>query len=218
MDRINEPPPLITLISTIHEEHGKCNSDELCSILEILKPEVIFLEALDNTYSNYDKQMFENFGVYHHKLELAAIQKFIKYCPVTYISVLDKQLPESFNEKYDQLDNFNELKQLFENQNKIIEREGFDYLNSSRCTVQNEELRELEVKLLNDSELEQIVRSDIDEYENSMMRNIQSYCSKNQFNNAVFMCGVAHRKSIISKIEQFSNNGKREINWKVYGN
>lgn len=210
--------PSITLISTIHEDHGKCNSGELCSILEILKPEIIFLEALHNTYSNYDIYKFENFGIYHHKLELAALQKFNENFPVTYVPVLDSQLPDSFHLKYNRLDKFSQLKTIVADQQTRINKEGFDYLNSSQCTVHNEELRDLEIKLLNDNELEFLVKKGIDEYENSMMRNIHSYCSNNQFNNAVFMCGVAHRKSIISKIEQFNTIGDRKLNWKVYGN
>jgi len=36
----------ITFLSTIHKEIGKCNADELCSILNEIKPEVIFLKHL----------------------------------------------------------------------------------------------------------------------------------------------------------------------------
>ena len=42
--------------------------------------------------------------------------------------------------------------------------------------------------------------SDIDAYENSMIRNIYSYWNNNHFSSAIFMCGAAYRKSIIEKI------------------
>jgi hypothetical protein len=46
--------PNITFISTIHEEIGKCNAEELYKIIEKLSPGVIFLEAVDETYSDYE--------------------------------------------------------------------------------------------------------------------------------------------------------------------
>jgi len=66
----------ITFISTVHKENGKCNSDELCEIIEKISPDVIFLEALENTYSDYDEMRFSSFGVFHNKLEIRAIQKY----------------------------------------------------------------------------------------------------------------------------------------------
>lgn len=55
----------ITLISTVHKEIGRCNADELCAIIGKINPEIIFLEALADTYSNYNKMVFSSFGVYH---------------------------------------------------------------------------------------------------------------------------------------------------------
>lgn len=49
----------------MHKEIGKCNTDELTNIIEKISPEVIFLEALDGSYSKYDKMIFSAFGVYH---------------------------------------------------------------------------------------------------------------------------------------------------------
>ena len=89
----------ITFISTVHEKHGKCDSSELCAILSAIKPDVIFLEALESTYSNYHQNTFNNFGVYHHKLELAAIQKFSKMFPIKYVPVLESGLHDSFDIK-----------------------------------------------------------------------------------------------------------------------
>jgi len=48
----------ITFISTIHAEIGKCNAEELYKIIDKLSPEVIFLEAIDETYSEYEKYLF----------------------------------------------------------------------------------------------------------------------------------------------------------------
>jgi hypothetical protein len=58
----------------------------------------------------------------------------------------------------------------------------------------------------------------IDAYEDSMIRNIYAYCQKNRFNTAIFMCGAAHRKSIIEKIEKYKPQKSIELNWTFYGN
>jgi len=55
----------ITFISTIHKEIGKCNAIELYKIIDKLSPEVIFLEAIDETYSEYEKYLYSTWGVYH---------------------------------------------------------------------------------------------------------------------------------------------------------
>ena len=51
-----------------------------------------------------------------------------------------------------------------------------------------------------------------------MMRNIYSYCRDNQFEKAVFMCGVAHRHSIIEKIGSFNSKENMNLNWGIFGN
>ena len=48
----------IIFISTIHKELGKYNADELYEIIAQENPEVIFLEALDETSSNYENYLF----------------------------------------------------------------------------------------------------------------------------------------------------------------
>jgi DNA-binding protein Fis len=66
--------------------------------------------------------------------------------------------------------------------------------------------------------LDKIVKADIDEYENPMIRNIYSYCTNNQFSSAVFMCGAAHRKSIIEKIQKFKTEEQVYLIWTVFEN
>ena len=60
----------ITFISTVHKKIGKCSAEELCKILEKITPDIIFLEALEDTYSKYHQNTFSNFGVFHEKLEI----------------------------------------------------------------------------------------------------------------------------------------------------
>lgn len=208
----------ITLVSTVHLEIGKCNADELCNILENINPEVIFLEALDGTYSDYDRMLFSTFGVNHKKLEIKAIQKYCLNNSCKYIPVLDNELSDSFDKKYDKIIQFREIQESIDTFNSMASEYGFKFLNSLECINHQDQMRKLESKLSNNPASELDFYLGIDEYENSMIRNIYKYCENNQFISAIFMCGVAHRKSIIEKIDRFNAQEQVNINWVVYEN
>lgn len=208
----------ITFVSTVHKEMGKCNADELCAILEKLSPEIIFLEALENTYSNYEKNLFSSFGVYHQKLELKALQKYCHSSSFEYVPVLDNGLSESFERKYNLVCEDIQFQMMLDDFNSLASEQGFQFLNSVKSIHLQDKMRMFEYSLLTDNKLNIASNEDIDAYENSMMRNIYSYCRNNQFNKAVFLCGVAHRHSIIEKIESFNSKDKIDLNWIIYGN
>ena len=208
---------IITLISTVHSENGKCNANELCSIIYKLSPEVIFLEALPETYSKYQKSMFSSFGVFHKKLEIEAIQKYQLDNSSTYIPVLDNGLSEFFDRKYEIICENIEHQNMVYHFNNCARDEGFTFLNSKKGLELQEKIREFENVLLGESEINNMAIRDIDHYENSMLRNIYKYCIESDFKEAVFMCGVAHRKSIIKKIENNKTINGTQINWKVWG-
>jgi len=207
----------ITFISTVHKENGKCNSDELCEIIEKISPDVIFLEALENTYSDYDEMRFSSFGVFHNKLEIRAIQKYSFNASFKYIPVLDNEPSDSFDKKYDMVCKKRELQKLIDNLKSLTAEHGFEFLNSVDSIKLHEEMRMLEKRILNGNEIDKVANDDIDSYENSMIRNIYSYCNTNKFNKAIFMCGVAHRKSIIEKIEEFKAQEEIDLNWTIFG-
>ncbi len=77
-------------------------------------------------------------------------------------------------------------------------------------------MRELEKKIINNEVLRKKVDANIDEYEYSMLRNIYAFCKENQFSTAIFMCGSAHRKSIIEKIGEFEEKSEIQLNWTHY--
>ena len=81
--------PIITLISTVHKEIGKCNSEELSKIIESLNPVVIFLEANENSYSKYHDLLLSQFGVYQERLEIKALQIYSQNHTFKYVPVLD---------------------------------------------------------------------------------------------------------------------------------
>ena len=75
----------ITLIGTIHNENGKCNSDELHKILEDINPEMIFDElprgAFDMFFSDsfdmyYANSVLRNQHLPELPLEVKCIKKY----------------------------------------------------------------------------------------------------------------------------------------------
>ena len=206
----------ITFISTVHTENGKCNADELYAIIEEIRPEAIFLEALDETYSKYQKYLFSSFGVFHSKLEIRAIQKYCVNNTVVYIPVLDNGLSGAFDKKYSLVCESIEFQKLLDNFNFLASEYGFQFLNSRESIKLQEEMRIVENCLLSENNINAMAIESIDAYENSMLRNIFCYCRDNQFETAIFMCGVAHRKSIIEKMKKFNGQEKIELNWIIF--
>ncbi len=206
----------ITFISTIHKEIGNCNAEELYKIIEKLSPEVIFLEAIDETYSAYENYLFSTYGVYHKKLELAAIQKYNLSTSFEYVPVCENGLSDAFDRKNKIVCENREMQQLIDNYNFLAEKRGFKFLNSLKSINLQEEMRVLETRVLNNTELDKVVKADIEAYENPMIRNIYSYFNNNHFRSAIFMCGVAHRKSIIEKIEKSKTVEQVNLTWTIF--
>jgi len=207
---------IITFISTIHAEIGRCNAEELNKIIERLSPEVIFLEALADTYSEYQKHLFTTFGVYHNKLELSALQKYSHNTSFEYVPVCENALSDNFHRKNEIVCQNRDMQQLIDNFNSLAAKHGFNFLNSLECINLQQEMRDLERRVLNNSELYKIVETDIHAYENQMIRNIYSYSKNKHFNAGIFMCGAAHRKSTIEKLEKSNTLEQVNLTWTIF--
>lgn len=206
----------IILISTVHREYGNCNSDELVKIIDNIRPDVIFLEASKDDYSEYDHLLFSQFGAYNERLELKAMQMYSENHDFKYVPVLDVRLSDEFYAKI-RLVSENKSWQILNDNYSLLQNEGgFQFLNSEQSVVLHEEMRELEKKIINNEVLRKKVDANIDEYEYSMLRNIYAFCKENQFSTAIFMCGSAHRKSIIEKIGEFEEKSEIQLNWTHY--
>ena len=105
---------------------------------------------------------------------------------------------------------------MIENFQYLAAENGFKFLNSLESINLLEEIRVLESRILNGSDLDKIVKAAIDAYENPMIRNIYSYCNNNHFSSAIFMCGAAHRKSIIEKIEKSKAEEQVNLTWTIF--
>ena len=208
----------ITFISTIHKKIGKCNPEELHKIIEKISPEVIFLEAIEETYSQYNHLLFSKYGQFHNKLEISAIQRYDINHTFEYVPVCEIGLSEAFDRKIKFVAQFKELQKLIDNFNLLAKENGFDFLNSLKCINLQEEMRILESHILNDTEMDKVIQADIEAYEEPMIQNIISYCKRNKFKSAIFMCGAAHRKSIIEKIENSKIEEEVNVSWTIFGN
>lgn len=208
----------ITFISTVHRNLGKCNAIELYEILRKIGPDVIFVEALENTYSNYEKQLFSSFEIFHKKLEIEAIQRYGLLKSFNYIPVLDYGLSDVFSEKYTLVCTNPLHQKMNDNFNSLASEQGFQFLNSDESIILQEQMRKFELNLLNDVDLNQDVDKYIESYENSMIQNILTYSKENHYVNAVFLCGVAHRSSIINKIKSLNCKEETNLKWIIYGN
>lgn len=198
-------------------EIGRCNPEELCKIIEGLSPEVIFLEADDQTHAGYEQFLFSTYRIYHKKLEIAAIQRYSQTTSFEYVTVCDSSLSDAFHRKNKFVCEDKGLQNLIDNFNSLEARHGFLFLNSQECISLQEEMRSLETMILNSDDLDQEVKADIEAYENSMIRNIYAYSRNNHFTRAIFMCGAAHRKAIIERIEKSETENQSNLTWTVFG-
>ena len=124
----------ITLISTVHKEIGKCNSDELYKIIESINPDVIFLEELEENYSNYDKILFSQFGVFKERLELKTIQTYSQNHAFKYVPVLGIGLSDEFYTKVKIVSENKNYQRLLKNYTLLESEGGFEFLNS-KCAA-----------------------------------------------------------------------------------
>ena len=207
----------ITLISTIHKENGKCNSNELLKIIEKICPDVIFLEAFESNYTNYDHFLCSSYGIFNKRLEIEAMQKYNQINSFYYVPVLDTELSDDFDKRLILVSEHSTCQKLIDNYHSLEMEYGFQFLNSERSIQLHEEMRELENYILSNNEICQKSNENIDAYENSMLRNIYAYCKENLFNKGIFMCGSAHRKSIIEKIEKYKTQENLKLDWTFYG-
>ena len=214
----------ITLISTLHKELGKCNSDELYTIIHSIRPDVIFEEMSPDLFDSvYIKNQFSE-----ESLETKSIKRYlqnydIKHFPVDIditknISVEDYH---SMHHTFRQHDVYRKLDYEF---NVMLKQKGFSYLNSKECEMIIDKMKLTEEILIESGIIQnRIINSHklFDELsqkrENKIIENIYNYSSENQYNQAVLLIGVGHRKSIIKKIESYKEQENVMLNWTFYG-
>ena len=188
----------------------------MSNIIEHLNPDVVFLEAFENSYTNYHDLLLSQFGIFQERLEIKALQIFRQNNTFHYVPVLDIGLSDEFEAKLEIVSNNNDYRTLLDNYITLETEFGFQFLNSERQITFQEKMRKMENHIIDNNVILQKANESIDEYENSMLRNIYLFCKDNSFEKAIFMCGAGHRKTITQKIREYETNERTKIDWEFY--
>jgi hypothetical protein len=231
----------LTLISTIHSENGKCNHNELYKILESLNPEVIFDELPSHYFDMYFSDSFDlyyancilrNQQPQHVPLEVKCIKKYKQNYKVKILPV-DIDLTAKLSKHQDEilfmfstLFKNEDYKELTNENDTSIAQKGFQYLNSDifldfldRKVVLEKNILESEIEKNRLLDIYKLFKSEqYDNRENAMLHNIYKYTKENQYNQAVFLIGAEHKKSITLKIKDYEKLTEIKLNWKMYSN
>jgi pheromone shutdown protein TraB len=212
----------ITLICTLHREHGKCNSEELYKIIEKINPEIIFEEI-----SNFRLDAYYTDKTYK-SLETNTIMKYLEKHQIEHIPVDNHGMTESqvislyknFDYMNEQLSYSAEYTELWEKHMSLTIQGGFDYINSNGSDELMEKIETMKkylLKIFNNELLfnaytlfNEIV---IDKREYEMIKNIYKYSKEHKVNNAIFLIGAEHRRSIINKIQEYERKNELKLNW-----
>ena len=212
----------IHLICTFHSEIGNCNADELYNIIEQIKPDVVFEELTPNLYDLiYEKNIVDESA----PLEIKCIRNYKQRHNIKNIPVdveVSSTLSNNVNRMFALFGKYDIYKEIEIEQKKKIEQEEFDFLNSGEYSELFEKQRTIESKIVeekNNRQLNKIYKSfydDIDFREIVMLNTIYTYSKENNYNQAVFLIGAGHRRSVMSKIKEYQLNEKIKLNWTFY--
>jgi len=200
----------IYLISTVHKEKGISTSEKLFEILFKIKPEVVFCESSRELFDSFKK------GLIQSSLEFNAIEKLSKYHAFTFVAIDTYPTPnidfrDQVNQMFDLIGKDKEHTNAWQKNNTNTHRYGFEYLNSEESIEIFNKMSEREKYFITQStnlEYKKIYTKWLsihDNRENEMLENINSYVENNEIEKAVFLCGSAHRKSILNKIKEKNN-------------
>lgn len=211
----------ITLISSSHYALGELNSCELYKILIEINPEVIFEEIFfPRTKENICKYNIEK------TVETIAINKYTNEHNVIHIPVdYDYScIIDDMNLLYENLEKTISMKYREFNKKKSYQiGKGFKSLNSDELICILDELKIIEKETIIDLRDEKITNifnlweKINNKREDEMIKNILKYSKENNYNNAVFIFGVAHKESILQKLRNYKDEYKLKIDWKLYG-
>jgi pheromone shutdown protein TraB len=209
----------ISLVCTFHSESGKCNADELYKIIEHINPDVVFEELTPYLYDIiYNKNIVDETA----PLEIKCIRNYKQQHNIKKIPV-DMEVGSTFSNNVNRMlalfEKYDFHKEIVSETKRMIESDGFDFLNSDEFSDLVEKQRTIErtiVEGINNRQLNRIYKTFVEEQdyrENFMLNTIYAYSKENNFNHAVFIIGSAHRSSIIRKVAEYQLNERMKLNW-----
>lgn len=210
----------ITLIATIHNECGICNSKELYKLIEQISPDVIFEELSPDGFSAIYG------GLNFDTLETNTIKSYIQKHPVSHFPVdinknelFDNHFRSDIMEMFNLFGDDKEYYELLSQRHISSERVGFSYLNSDQYGELCDRkffLEKIILKNIKQKKWLQIYKrwlKIIELREIEMIRNIYNYCTKFKYDSALFLIGVDHRKSIMDRISKLEMQNEPRLNW-----
>jgi hypothetical protein len=229
----------ITLVGTRHTELGKCNSDELYKIIESVSPDVVFEELpareFDMFYSDsFDLYYTNSILLNRHRpvvpLEVKCIKKYKQNCNIKIFPV-DIDVKQKLSKHEDEITfmfltffEYEDYQSLDNEKEALTAQEGFHYLNSDEFLdfLEKKEVMEKDIikseiqkgRLLNIYKL--FHAEQFDSRENAMLENIYNYSKGNQYNQAAFLIGAEHKRSIMKKITEYEKKEKFKLNWTMF--
>ena len=207
----------------MHKQIGKCNSDELYSIIENETPEVIF-EEFD--ISRTEDEYYKN-GHYKYQNscspETGAIMRYLENYQVKHIPVDTFELPIDPPNIYSKIANASiEYDNIVKNNFILSCQNGFSYLNSDECCETHEKILEMEKRIIeqlgenNLNETYKLWQTVSENRDKEMLKKIYDYTQENNYIKAIFIVGAEHKKSIMNKIIEFDLKYKIKINWRSW--
>jgi hypothetical protein len=210
----------ITLIATVHNGRGLCNSSELYKIIESIAPDTIFEELSTVGFAAiYSGQRADT-------LETTTIKSYLQKYPISHFPVdldgnelVNIRFKNDIIEMFDVFDNTKEYRLLSSERDILAERLGFPYLNSERYRNLLERKHFLEgsiLRMMNNEELFQTYKGWVDindRREDGMVSNIYKYSALNPYSRGLFFIGAEHRKSVMDKILKFEMSNEFKLNW-----
>ena len=209
----------ITLLSSFHKIHGKCNPDELYKIIEEIQPEIIFEELCVDSFN-----FVYSDGYIPKTLEVFTIKKYMQKYSVRQFPVDSYPVNETdlFSDAQLISDNSTEYNELWNQKLLKLYQSAYSFLNSDECSDIINKLRIIEetvltqinnVKLINQHKTEKALN---DKRESEMLINIYNYSNLYLFDKAIFICGAEHRQPLKEKIKEYEGAENSKLNWTFY--
>lgn len=210
----------VTLLSSFHRIHGKCNPGELYKIIDKIHPEVIFEELSQATFIEIYNGLYPPISLEAITIKEYLIENQILHFPVDTYPINEADI---FNGTNAIAGKSGEYVQLYQQHANLIAQHGYSFINSEDCAKLLGSLKVIErlvLSELNDSRLlsEHQREKELDEKrENQMIQNIYNYSKKYKYSQALFICGAEHRNPIKEKLKKFKEKEEIELNWMFYG-
>jgi hypothetical protein len=192
-----------------------CNSKELLKLLQTIKPDAIFEELSQQSFTDiYDGRLSDTLET--NAIKIYSNEKTLKQFSVDGNQLVDKKLKDSISNMFEIFDRNIDYQCLILQLQNLVYEFGLPYLNSIQCEALFAQKYFLEQRLAEQENIVAIHQIWIkinDIRERQMLKNIYKHLELNAFNSVIFLVGAEHRKPIIDLINRKEIEGKVSVKW-----